>query len=198
MKILAFTDMHGSLKALNEIKQKAKDADLIVCAGDFSIFEQKIEYFLDQFNKLKKPFLVIPGNHETGEDMQKASYLFENIINLHKTTKAVDNYLFIGYGEGGFSMTDKRFEKFGKAMEHHLKKHKGKKVILVTHAPPYNTKLDRISGEPCGNKSIKNFILRAKPDLVISGHLHENAGKHDKLGKITMINPGPLGKIVEI
>jgi len=34
------------------------------------------------------------------------------------------------------------------------------------------------------NKSIKNFILRVKSELVISGHLYENARKEDEIGKI--------------
>jgi len=37
------------------------------------------------------------------------------------------------------------------------------------------------------NKSIKIFILRVKPELVISGHLHENARKEDEIGKIKIL-----------
>jgi Icc-related predicted phosphoesterase len=37
------------------------------------------------------------------------------------------------------------------------------------------------------NKSIKDFILKIKPQLVFSGHLHENARKEDKIGKIKII-----------
>jgi len=42
------------------------------------------------------------------------------------------------------------------------------------------------------NKSIKKFILRAKPELVISGHLYENARKEDEIGKIKMIKCWPF------
>lgn len=200
MKLLAFVDMHGSLKALQKVKIKAKQADIIVCAGDISIFEQRIEYFLQEFNKLKKPFLIIPGNHETAEDIQAASLFFENVINLHKKTYIKENYLFMGYGEGGFSMVDKNFNRVSKKFEKKIKKFKNnnKKIILVTHAPPYKTKIDRIMKESCGNKNIKKFILKVKPDLVISGHLHENAGKEDKIGKTRVINPGPFGKMINI
>ena len=95
-------------------------------------------------------------------------------------------------------MVDKHFNKVGKKFEKKVKKSKDKKIILVTHAQPYKTKIDRIMDEPCGNKSIKKFILKVKPDLVIAGHLHENAGKEDKIGKIKLINPGPFGKIINI
>ena len=53
-------------------------------------------------------------------------------------------------------------------------------------------------GNPCGDKSIKNFIKKIYPDLVISGHLHENAGKEDKIKNTKLINPGPYGKIITI
>jgi Icc-related predicted phosphoesterase len=37
------------------------------------------------------------------------------------------------------------------------------------------------------NKSIKTFFIRVKPELVISGHLHENARKKDEIGKIKIL-----------
>ena len=86
MKILAFVDIHGSLKAIKKIKQKAKKADLLVCAGDLTIFEQGLGYFLKKLDKLKKPVLIIPGNHESDKDLRKASYLFKNIFFLHETS----------------------------------------------------------------------------------------------------------------
>ena len=106
-----------------------------------------------------------------------------------------DRYCLGGYGGGGFSMVDKEFEKISKKFEKEIKKNKDKKVILVTHAPPYKTNIDRIIEDPCGNKSIKNFILKVKPNLVIAGHIHECAGKEDKVGKTEVMNPGPYGKI---
>ena len=50
-----------------------------------------------------------------------------------------------------------------------------------------------------GNKSIKKFIMSERPNLVICGHLHENFGVIDKIGKNSMlVNPGAKGKIIEI
>ena len=66
----------------------------------------------------------------------------------------------------------------------------------MTHAPPHNTKLDKIIDGHCGNKSIRSFITKSKPDIAFSGHIHENNGKEDKIGKTRVINPGPYGKIV--
>ncbi len=198
MKIFAFVDMHGSLKAMEKIKKQAKKADIIVCAGDISIFENNIGWFLFELNKLNKPILIIPGNHEDDQDLKELTNMFENIKDIHKKTFIKENCLFLGYGGSGFSMVDKEFIKTAKKFEKIIKKHQNKKTILVTHAPPYKTKLDKIMNEPCGNKSIKNFILKVKPDLVIAGHLHENAGKEDRIKKTKLINPGPFGKIISL
>ncbi|MBU0628204.1 MAG: metallophosphoesterase family protein [Nanoarchaeota archaeon] len=198
MKLLAFVDLHGSHKALEEIKKKSKKADMILCAGDVSIFENDLQSILHQLNKLNKKVLIIPGNHESGIYITMLAKPFKNIVNIHKKLLVHSDIVFLGYGGGGFSMVDKQFEKISKKMERDIKKNKGKKVILITHAPPYKTKIDKIMEEHCGNKSIKRFILKIKPDLVISGHLHENAGKHDKIEKTKVINPGPFGKIISI
>ena len=76
MEILAFVDAHGSLSALRELKKKAARADLLVCAGDISIFEHGLVRLLYELNKINKPVLIIHGNHETEEILKKSSWIF--------------------------------------------------------------------------------------------------------------------------
>ncbi len=198
MDILAFVDLHGNDKALREIKNKAKKADMLVCAGDISIFENNLDLLLRELSALDKKVLIIPGNHEDSTDINQLIKVHNNIMNIHKKSFVTENYLFLGYGGAGFSMVDSEFDKLSKKFEKEVRKFIDKKVILVTHAPPYKTKIDRVMNDSCGNKSIKNFILKVKPDLVISGHLHETAGKEDDIGKTKIINPGPFGKIISL
>ncbi|MBW2980273.1 metallophosphoesterase [Candidatus Woesearchaeota archaeon] len=199
MKILAFVDMHGSLTALKKIKKRSAKADLIVCAGDLTIFGQGTNYFLEKLSKLNKPILMIHGNHEEETELKKICSKFKNITFLHARGYKENGYFFLGYGGGGFSMRDKGFEKLSKQFGERIKKLGNPKTILITHAPPYKTKVDLIMEEPCGNKSIKNFIKKTNSIiLVISGHLHENAGKEDKINDTRIINPGPYGKIISI
>jgi len=101
-------------------------------------------------------------------------------------------------GGGGFSQTDKEFEKQSKKFKKFLKDHKDKAFVLVTHAPPYGTKLDYICKDHVGNKSIRKFIKENKVDLTIAGHLHETEGKIDKIDKSTIINPGREGRILNL
>ena len=200
MKILAFTDMHLSSYAFKKIKIKAKrqKPDLLVCAGDVSIFEHGLGLILNKLSKFNKKILILHGNHETSSVLKKLCSRHKNIIFIHKKQYAQNNYLFLGYGGGGFSLTEPEFCKTGKKFEKIIKHNNNKKIIFITHAPPYKTNLDLVAGSHCGSKTFRNFILKNKIDLYICGHLHENFGKKDRISKTEIINPGPYGKIIRI
>jgi uncharacterized protein len=193
MKLLIFSDTHGRLGAIEAITKKAKQADMLACAGDISIFEEGLEMTLRKLNQIGKPVLIIPGNHESPELLKAACGNFANLIYIHGKAYFKGDYCFIGFGSGGFSIKDPDFEKFARK----LKIPKSIIIILVTHGPPYNTKVDHIWGHH-GNKSYRSFIEKMKPVIAVSGHLHETAGLEDKIGRTRVINPGPKGKIVEI
>ncbi|MFC1801362.1 metallophosphoesterase [Nanoarchaeota archaeon] len=197
MKILAFVDLHGDTALLKSIVKRAKkdDVDLVVCAGDFTVFEDGAGYVLKKLNEIGKPVLLIPGNHETPEMTKKAEKQYSNIIDLHNKSWQKDNYLFLGYGTGGFSKKDAGFRK---AAREWRRKVKDEKLILVVHAPPHGTKLDEIDGKSVGNEDIRKGIERLVPKLVICGHLHENADKIDSIGKTKVVNPGYEGMVIEI
>ena len=201
MKLLAFTDTHGSLLALKRIEHKVKSEkpDLLVCAGDVSIFEHGIFGILRRLNKLSKKIIIVHGNHEDAVTFLKYSKLFKNIIFIHKNYHIENNILFLGYGGGGFSDVDGEFEKIAKTkFRKIINDNKDKRIILVTHAPPYKTRLDKLGINHAGNRSIRDFAGKYKIDLLVCGHLHENFGKEDKIGKTKIVNPGPFGKIVYV
>ena len=197
MKILVFVDLHsheGILKKLVRLA-KNKKVDLIINAGDISMFGRGLDFMCSELNKLGVPVLMIHGNHETEKEIRDVCGLFKNLENIHKKTYKIGDLVVLGFGGGGFSLVDKEFEKKSKSF---LKAVKDKKAILVTHAPPYGTKIDLIMKEHVGNKSILKFIKKAKVDYAISGHLHELSGKEDKVNRCKVINPGAKGKIIEI
>ncbi len=194
MKILAFVDLHGDLSSLIALKKKAKKVDIVVCAGDFTLFEADIDYLLYEINKLGKPVLMIHGNHESSSLLKNLCKPLDNLTFIHKKFHKFKDVLFVGYGGGGFSLTEPDFEKFVKKNKNKIKG----KVVLIVHAPPFGTKLDKLNSEHYGNKSITKFIEKFKPKLVVCGHFHETAGLNQKIGKTLIINPGPRGKIIEV
>ncbi len=141
--------------------------------------------------------MIIHGNHENENGLGDACRQYPNLIFLHKAVHHVKDYVFLGYGGDGFSASDPDF--LVVANSFFRKETKGKdKIILVTHGPPYDTGIDTLGNEHRGNRTYREFINDIKPHLVISGHLHENAGKHHKIGRTLFINPGKHGAVVEI
>ena len=200
MKLLLCVDLHCQVKAIESLRKKVRKEkpDAICCSGDISIVDRGTGEMLGELDKLGKRFLIIPGNHEDEKNLEMACGFFENMVYLHKKSHVIGNVLFLGYGTGGFSTVDTRFKRVGKDFERIIAKNKGKKIVLLVHAPPYKTIVDNVMGSSCGNKTFKEFIVRNKPDLVVCGHLHENAGKEDFVGKTRAINPGALGVLVEV
>jgi Icc-related predicted phosphoesterase len=65
------------------------------------------------------------------------------------------------------------------------------RLILVSHPPPYNTKVDRNSGgKHVGSTSVREWMDKVKPALVVCGHIHEARGL-DEIEGVKIVNCGP-------
>ena len=61
---------------------------------------------------------------------------------------------------------------------------------MVCHTPPKDTVIDIVrSGIHVGSSTVRDFIVQYKPDVCISGHIHESSGK-DKVGDTIVLNAG--------
>lgn len=198
MKILAFVDTHGSNSALKKIMATAKkeNVDYLVCAGDHTIFGDSHKKIMKKLDSIGKPVLMIHGNHESAAELKMLCERSKNLLFMHKKTLEHGSYVFMGYGGGGFSVDDPEFEAWAEKKFADIGP--GKKIILITHGPPYGTKLDLIIDEYAGCKSITSFVKKAKPVLLICGHLHENKGAEEKMGNTLAVNPGPWGKVYTV
>jgi uncharacterized protein len=202
MKFLAFVDMHGSNKAFHALKKKIinEKPDFIVCAGDFTVFEHAVKSILHAFSKFKLKLFLVHGNHEEEKVVAQVAKHYSNIEFVHSKVIEYNGAVIVGWGGGGFTERDVEFEGWARKIKNRLKQYKkdGKKIIFVSHAPPYKTKLDHLWKGHHGNKSFSRFIKELKIDVAISGHLHENSGKEDSIDKSRVYNPGQTGKIIEL
>ena len=67
------------------------------------------------------------------------------------------------------------------------------KKVLVSHAPPKNTRDRTFLGLRGGSASIREFIIKNHVDVGIVGHIHEACGFMD-LNSTVIVNPGPFRK----
>jgi uncharacterized protein len=64
--------------------------------------------------------------------------------------------------------------------------------ILLTHAPPLDTRLDRLaSGDHVGSQAVRDIAVH-RSRVLVCGHIHESAGV-DRLDNLPMLNAGALG-----
>ncbi len=196
MRLLAFTDVHGDPGALRRLREKAQQADLIVTAGDFTVFEHDAARILAALAMFPKPVLLIPGNHEYSGRIEEACARIPNLHCVDRRAYRHGDLTFLGWGGGGFAPADSELEA---AMPRIAKDLAGAPFVLLLHGPPHGTALDRLAhlGHR-GCRTRRALIERTQPRLVLCGHLHENFGKTDCLGKSLLLNPGPDGTLLEI
>jgi len=194
MKIISFGDVHGDTNNLIKIKSELEDADLIVISGDLTNYHGKVEAkkVLESIKRYNKRLLAQYGNLDQPEVNE---YLTGEGINLHG-----NGYVFgdVGiFGCGGSSPTP--FNTPSEISESDIKKYltdgytkvkNAKWKIMVCHTPPKDTVIDIVrSGMHVGSSTVRDFIVQYKPDVCISGHIHESRGK-DEVGDTVVLNAG--------
>lgn len=194
MKILAMGDIHGQCQKIFNYLQK-NNADLIILTGDITHFgPSKLgEEILNEICLFNIPTLVIPGNCDPtciyGEIENSGA------INIHNRTMIIKNIGICGFGGSNPTPFDTPLEfeevQIYEEIEKLMKQIEDQQIrILVTHAPPYNTKTDLIpSGDHVGSESIRKIIEEFQPSLNLCGHIHE-ARAIDKIGNTIIVNPG--------
>jgi len=204
MKVMFFTDNNGDMVSLQAIKEKIKEkkAELAICSGDLTFFESDINKLLKKINSYGIPVLLMPGNHESEKYLEKSCKKYQNVFYINNGYYEKDDIFIVCIEGNGFTRKDDEFDVIARHLLKIIKTKRREnpklKYVLVTHAPPYKTKLDKIEDMYVGNKSVRDFIIKTKPIYAISGHLHENERKRDKLGKTKLVNPGMYGLICNI
>lgn len=202
MKILAASDIHNDRKAIELLVSKAENekVDLVILCGDLTFTEADLTGIIGPFKKINKRVILIPGNHETFASVEfLAKQYAPGVYNLHGRAMMFYNEIGIfGCGSGNiglFELTDREVKEL--LEKAHDKVKNAKKKIMITHVPPYGTKLDALWTH-VGSKGVREEIEKIQPDLVLCGHIHETFGKYETIGKTKAINVGPKGVIVEI
>lgn len=197
MRILAAADFHGNFEALSKTAHQAKQShvDVIVVCGDITHFGslQQARSLLQTLTVHQIPLLFVPGNCDPPTLKEQKVGVIQSI---HGKCTRVMNVNFQGVGGSSPSPFSTPFElseieiatvlrEGEKSCQPNLRTH------LVSHSPPKNTKLDlTFTGEHVGSISLRDYIEKTNPTLVLCGHIHEATGV-DHINDTVIVNPGP-------
>ncbi|MDI6820341.1 MAG: metallophosphoesterase family protein [Candidatus Hodarchaeaceae archaeon] len=197
LRILAVADFHGLPNADDNLsKFLQRGYDCLVLIGDLTNFGpvSSVDSMLTRIEAAGVLTLAVPGNCDPKPILE---VLDKHGVNLHAKCMEFGDITFVGLGGSNLTPFNTPFE-FTEAEIHEelaaLTCEVNDRWVLVTHTPPYDTRVDRTdAGIHVGSKSIKQFIEQKQPLVALCGHVHE-ARNTDKLGRTLIINPGPINK----
>ncbi len=195
LRLLVTTDFHGNAKAFYKtaLKAKQREIDIVIVCGDVTHFGSLHE--AKNLLSLLVPtnVLFVPGNCDPPT---LSEIKMDSIESIHGKCKQVGEFNFLGLGGSSPSPFNTPFELSENEIADILdrtseKCRTGKHTILITHSPPKDTTVDVTStGEHVGSRSVRKFIEKTRPQLVLCGHIHEAAGL-DTVNEMIIVNPGP-------
>ena len=198
MRILGFSDMHGSIEIVERILALERRFDLVIIAGDITTVgtPTELEKSIRRVEAFGKPVLAVAGNMDPLPLERKLEQIG---VSIDSRGVLIGDVGFFGVSGAPASplntpneisereITD-RAEKGWKAVA------AARWKIFVPHASPKDTALDRVKGgKHVGSTAVRDFIVRRKPDATICGHIHEARGMDEIAGK-KVANCGPAGK----
>ncbi len=194
MKIISFGDIHEDCNNLIPLQNELKSADLVIVTGDLTNYNgrKEAEKVIEEIMKYNENILAQLGNLDQPE---VNDYLTEKGINLHRNGFIRDDIGIFGVGGSNPTPFNTPTEFSESEIETFLldgfdKAKDAKYKIMVPHVPPKETKLDIIStGAHVGSQSVRDFIVTHKPDIALSGHIHEARG-NDTIGDTVVLNTG--------
>ncbi|MGH7814183.1 MAG: metallophosphoesterase [Candidatus Binataceae bacterium] len=196
MKIISFGDVHMATRNLARMDAAMRDCDLVIISGDLTNFGgiDDAKKVLADVRRSCPNILALTGNLDRREVMP---YLDEEGISLHGRGRIVDGVGIFGCGGSNYTPfhTPTEFseeEIYATLRAGYEQVRETRPLLMICHPPPFDTKCDRIrSGAPVGSTAARKFIEEVKPDVCISGHIHESAGV-DEIGPTRILNAGPF------
>lgn len=191
MNVLFLVDLHwrGAPDSLS--LPELDDYDLVLLGGDISHFGGPVQVakVVEAIRQRGPEVLAVAGNCDAPE---VDGFLAELKIGLDRSRVEINGVCFSGLSAGlpfGGCPHERTEVEFEKACEQ-LPKESSVPHILVSHQPPFNTACDKTGGRHVGSRAIRAYVERARPELVLSGHIHESIGV-DRIGAAVVANPGP-------
>jgi putative phosphoesterase len=198
MRVIAFTDIHGSYDKVVGILSKESRFDLIIIGGDVTTngTVDEATVAIRRFQLFKKPVLAVAGNM----DSPSFDATFAGLgVNINSRGVVLDDVGFFGVAGSPFTPMQTPYEISEEEIQRRAETgwrevQPARWKVFVPHSPPRDTALDKIFlGKHVGSTAIREFVYQNQPDVLICGHIHESRGM-DMLGSTKMVNCGSAGR----
>jgi hypothetical protein len=195
-KVLIFSDIHNDMPALERLM--ATEADAYFCAGDLVNWGRGLDKMAPALQPKAERLYVLPGNHESERDIADFC-LRHGFVNFHGGTAEIGGLRFAGLGYSTPTPFDTPGEYSELEMAARLEAFADyKPQVLICHAPPANTALDRIrEGLHAGSSAVRDFIDKHQPPHFFCGHIHEAEGVAIQMGATQAMNVGKKGFLLK-
>lgn len=199
MKILAYSDLHRDESAAREVARRAPEADVVVIAGDLATKRVGLDTMVSVLQDIRVPTVVVPGNSESDLELEAACEGWNAARPLHGAGTEIDGVPFWGlgaavpvtpFGSWSFDLDESRAAK--------LLADCPQGAVLVTHSPPFGHADEDGTGRHLGSRAVLEAVQRARPRLVICGHIHASWRQQSQIGQTLVVNAGPGGVALEV
>lgn len=196
MRIAYVVDVHDRFDAVGDALARTGPVDVLVVGGDITTFgtPDDAERAITQWRPLAPRLLAVAGNCDSPEIDAR---LVELGVSLDARGVVIDGVGLFGASAAPHSPLHTPYEvpdeELGRRADAGLADVDGARVwIFCPHSPPYDTACDRLrSGRHVGSPTLRAFVDREQPDLLLCGHIHEARGMDD-VGATRVVNPGPV------
>jgi uncharacterized protein len=177
----------------------ATEADYYIAAGDQVTWAKGIERCGEILQRRGEKVYVLPGNHESAEQVANMCARY-GLHNFHEQHFQVGIWHLAGLGYSSPTPFNTPGEYSELELSERLRRFADlKPLVLICHAPPYGTELDRIrTGLHAGSRAVRDFLEKHQPAYFFCGHIHEAEGMVIELGKTRAMNVGKRGYLLEL
>jgi Icc-related predicted phosphoesterase len=190
---LGFSDLHRDLEQARRLVERARDVDVVLCAGDLASMHHGLDETVAVLAAIETPSLLVPGNNETHEELREACRGWAAATVLHGEGVELAGVHVFGLGGGvpvtpwdwSFDLTEEEAASFLDGCP--------EGAVLLVHSPPRGHVDNGL-----GSVAVLKSIQAKRPELALCGHVHECWGRESQIGATRVLNLGPAGVVLEL
>jgi uncharacterized protein len=197
LKLFAFSDLHRDRGKAQRVVEQARDADVVIGAGDFASFHLGLGGIIDTLREITTPAVLVPGNNESDDALWRACGGWTAASVLHGEGTEIGGVQFFGLGAGVPNTPFPWSFDLGEEEAASKLADCPPGAVLVIHSPPKGY-VDEAHGRHLGSDAILSVIERTQPVLAVCGHIHQSWGREARIGATRVVNVGPDGMFFKV